>query len=247
MITTSRAEPRLGERRRLLRDGFKLGDGIIFGLYIPNVAANALAAATAIGGLFWRRRQKRFADVPAGWTPRRRTAVLIPARNEDTGGLGQRIRRHACGRPGPAGHRRQGRPVPAVGLRRSHRDRAGRAPGARAGRQGQPAPVLSPPPRDEAQAGQPRQLAAPVGRPLRLHAGARRRQRDVGPLHRPADPPDGDPAAAGPDPGRHPPVGRREPLRASPAVRRPGLYGGPFARGLAGWMGWTATSGATTP
>lgn len=76
----------------LLRDGFKLGDGIIFGLYIPNVAVNALAAATAIGGLFWRRRQKRFADVPAGWTPRRRTAVLIPARNEDTGGLGQRIR-----------------------------------------------------------------------------------------------------------------------------------------------------------
>ncbi|PJN94310.1 hypothetical protein CNY89_15270, partial [Amaricoccus sp. HAR-UPW-R2A-40] len=34
----------------LLRDGFKLGDGIIFGLYIPNVAVNALAAATAIGG-----------------------------------------------------------------------------------------------------------------------------------------------------------------------------------------------------
>lgn len=33
----------------LLRDGFKLGDGIIFGLYIPNVAVNALAAATAIG------------------------------------------------------------------------------------------------------------------------------------------------------------------------------------------------------
>lgn len=76
----------------LLRDGFALGDGVIFGLYMPNVAVNALAAATAIGGLFWRARSRRFADAPKGWVPQRRTAVLIPARNEDIAGLGARIR-----------------------------------------------------------------------------------------------------------------------------------------------------------
>lgn len=76
----------------LLRDGFAIGDGVIFGLYMPNVAVNALAAATAVAGLFWRARSRRFADAPKGWVPQRRTAVLIPARNEDIEGLGARIR-----------------------------------------------------------------------------------------------------------------------------------------------------------
>ncbi len=77
--------------RGLLGDGLQFGDALIFGLYLPNVALNAFAAATALAGLFWVRRRRR-ADPPAEWRPAKRTAILIPSRNEDIAGLGQRIR-----------------------------------------------------------------------------------------------------------------------------------------------------------
>jgi membrane glycosyltransferase len=75
----------------LARDGFAAVDALILGLYLPNVALNALAAATAVAGLAAVRRRTRRADSPVGWRPRQRTAILIPARNEDVGALGARI------------------------------------------------------------------------------------------------------------------------------------------------------------
>lgn len=75
----------------LSRDGLQPIDAVIFGLFVPNVALNALAAATAIFGLVWARRRRR-ADPPVGWRPNRRTAILIPSRNEDVPALGTRVR-----------------------------------------------------------------------------------------------------------------------------------------------------------
>jgi membrane glycosyltransferase len=75
----------------LARDGIAAVDVAIFGLYLPIVALNALAAATAVAGLAWAGRARRIAAPPAGWGPNMRTAVLIPARNEDVPALGRRI------------------------------------------------------------------------------------------------------------------------------------------------------------
>ncbi len=74
----------------LIRDGVALVDGLLFGLYLPNVALNALAAVTAVAGLLWGRRARR-SEPLADWRPNARTAVLIPARNEDISALGRRI------------------------------------------------------------------------------------------------------------------------------------------------------------
>ncbi|MBP7002809.1 MAG: glucans biosynthesis glucosyltransferase MdoH [Amaricoccus sp.] len=75
----------------LARDGIQPGDALVFGLYLPNVALNGAAAATAFAGLFWARRRRR-ADPPADWRPEKRTAILIPSRNEDVPALGARLR-----------------------------------------------------------------------------------------------------------------------------------------------------------
>jgi len=75
----------------LLRDGFDPEDAVILGLYAPNVAIVALAAATALAGLVWRRGLRRRGNPQPGWRPRGRTAVLIPARNEDIHAVGARI------------------------------------------------------------------------------------------------------------------------------------------------------------
>jgi membrane glycosyltransferase len=75
----------------LLRDGFAAGDAVMLGLYLPNIAWTGFAAATALGGYFWQRRGAGARAAPHGWRPRGRTAVLIPARNEDVAGLAARI------------------------------------------------------------------------------------------------------------------------------------------------------------
>jgi membrane glycosyltransferase len=75
----------------LSRDGVQPGDALVFGLYLPNVALNAAAAATALAGLFLARRARR-AYPPKDWRPSRRTAILIPSRNEDVAALGSRMR-----------------------------------------------------------------------------------------------------------------------------------------------------------
>ena len=76
----------------LARDGFRFVDGLLLGFYVPNVLINALAAVTALAGLIWGRKLRRQASAPPpGWRPRSRTAVLIPARNEDVEALGTRI------------------------------------------------------------------------------------------------------------------------------------------------------------
>lgn len=76
--------------RGLARDGVGFADALIFGLFAPNIAWIAFAAATAFCGVFWYREAASRA-VSRDWRPRRRTAVLIPARNEDVASLGRTI------------------------------------------------------------------------------------------------------------------------------------------------------------
>ena len=74
------------------RDGFGVADALILAFFVPNIAWTAFAAATALCGLFWHRAMRAH-KAPADWRPRRRTAVLIPARNEPVDELAFRIDR----------------------------------------------------------------------------------------------------------------------------------------------------------
>jgi membrane glycosyltransferase len=74
----------------LVRDGFRWSDALIFALFVPNVAWIAFGASTTIWGLIWGA-PAGIARVPAGWRPAGRTAVLIPARNEDVAELTARV------------------------------------------------------------------------------------------------------------------------------------------------------------
>ncbi len=74
----------------LARDGVSPGDALILGLFAPNIAWTAFAAATALCGVLWQRALTP-SSVDPNWRPRRRTALLIPARNEDVAGLGAGI------------------------------------------------------------------------------------------------------------------------------------------------------------
>lgn len=80
----------------LMRDGVSIGDVLILAFFVPNIAWTAFAAATAVCGAFWDRARGKSAQresLPRDWRPRRRTAVLIPARNEAVDGLARRIDR----------------------------------------------------------------------------------------------------------------------------------------------------------
>lgn len=87
----------------LARDGLAPSDALMLGLFAPNIAWTAFAAATALCGLVWSR-SLALPAMPRDWRPRRRTAVLIPARNEDAGRLGAGIAalRHDLTRQGLA-------------------------------------------------------------------------------------------------------------------------------------------------
>ncbi len=74
----------------LFRDGFQPADAAVLGLYLLNVAWIGFAAATALTGLMFGP-PAISARPAADWRPEGRTAVLIPARNEDVGGLATRI------------------------------------------------------------------------------------------------------------------------------------------------------------
>jgi membrane glycosyltransferase len=74
----------------LLRDGFQPADAAMLALYLLNVAWIGFAAATALTGLLFGA-PAAVGRVPADWRPEGRTAVLIPARNEDVAGLATRI------------------------------------------------------------------------------------------------------------------------------------------------------------
>lgn len=74
----------------LARDGFSVADVLIFALFVPSVAWTGYSAVVALSGALTGAHRHR-ADPPRDWSPAERTAVLIPARNEDVAALRQRI------------------------------------------------------------------------------------------------------------------------------------------------------------
>jgi membrane glycosyltransferase len=64
--------------------------GRVLGLYLPNVAWIGFAAATALSGFVFGP-PVLTRPIAAGWRPEGRTAVLIPARNEDVAGIAARV------------------------------------------------------------------------------------------------------------------------------------------------------------
>ena len=77
----------------LARDGYQAIDALLMALYLPIVSWTAFAAATAVLGSFWSGGDPRPSGAPRrGWVPQGRTAILIPARNEDVEALRDRIR-----------------------------------------------------------------------------------------------------------------------------------------------------------
>jgi membrane glycosyltransferase len=77
----------------LQRDGYQWSDALLLVLYLPIVAWTAFAAATAVLGFLWSRGEPRRAcALRRDWMPSGRTAILIPARNEDVDALEARLR-----------------------------------------------------------------------------------------------------------------------------------------------------------
>lgn len=74
----------------LAADGITPADAIILALFVPSVAWTGFSAVIAMSGAIAGGPRLR-RDPPRGWSPAERTAVLIPARNEDVHALRRRI------------------------------------------------------------------------------------------------------------------------------------------------------------
>jgi membrane glycosyltransferase len=74
----------------LARDGFSVTDAVIFALFVPSITWIGFSAVIALSGALTGAHRLRD-DPPRGWLPAERTAVLIPARNEDVAALRRRI------------------------------------------------------------------------------------------------------------------------------------------------------------
>lgn len=75
----------------LWADGVSFGDLLILALYLPTITWIAFSASTAVCGAFWHPGASRAPAPPDAWTPRARTAILIPVRNEEVAPLGDRL------------------------------------------------------------------------------------------------------------------------------------------------------------
>ena len=217
-------------------------------LFTVNFSWIALAFTSGLlGFVSLLRRPRRLPPLPA--TLRSRTAVVMPVYNESTARTFAALAGDARGDRGDRA-RRAFRLFRAVGFDRSGRlDRRGArlprlAPEPRRRR-----PRALPPPAEEPspQGRQHRRFRHALGRRLRSHAGARRRQPDDRRMHRPPCPRHG----GGPRRRHHPDAAAdhqpQHAVRARAAVRRQASmarWSRPGSRcGRAG----TATIGATTP